>query len=181
MKQTGKNVFLKILLLTLSAQLVVGCQAGSALFTSGLAREWKQETPVTPEQLIMEPAYYFTHLDQDIDRAAWLLIPQGRIIHKRQMRNEFLEITELLENYILILDQLPDSRQLPERQLAKTYLHLFEEVIGYFNEEKAMHEIQASLSRLEPSIHILETELEDATARRLNILVQTIGSHNPGS
>jgi|GEM_PF-6747038 len=180
MKTSDHSSQLRAFLLIFAALFLSGCLPEEKIFASGLAKEWLKEQSVSREQLIMEPMYYFSHLDHDLDRATWLFIPQGQILHKRLMRNEFSRICKLLEGYIGTLDKLLNSKQLPERQLATVYLGLFSDLDAYLEGNKSMHEVHASIRQLEPYIRNLEIVLEEAVSRRLNTLVQTIGEHNSG-
>ena len=167
---------LRIILLVFTVQLLTACVPSENLFSSGIAIEWSSAQPVSREQLIMEPLYYLNHLDKDLDRAAWLLIPQGRLMHSSKIRHELSAMSDLLGTYLDTLDQLPDGKQLPEYELASIYVEMLGDFSGYLQNEQSMRDIEAKLYLQEPRIRQLELALEDAADRRLNTLVQTLSS-----
>lgn len=165
---------LRIMLMVLAAQLLTACLPADTIFTSGIAREWSSDTPISREQLIMEPLYYFDHLDKDLDRSAWILMTQGKVLHANRLRQELETMQQLLDAYIMTLHGLPDGNRLPEYQLASIYLGIFESYSAYLDDRLSMQDIDAELKAHETRIRQLEVALQDAAERRLNILVQTL-------
>lgn len=169
---------LRIMLVVLAAQLLAACLPTDTIFTSGIAREWSSDTQISREQLIMEPLYYFDHLDKDLDRSAWILITQGKMLHANRLRQELDTIQQLLNAYITTLNGLPDGGRLPEYELASIYLGIFENYSAYLDNRLSMQEIDTELKGHETRIRQLEVALQDASERRLNILVQTLSLAN---
>ena len=165
---------MRTMLVVVTVQFLVACVPNQSLFNSGIAKEWSSVEPISREQLIMEPLYYFNQLDRDLDRTTWLLIPQGRLLHSTKLRQEMTSMCSLLESYLRTLEQLPRGTQLPEYELASIYLEIFHDFGGYLQDEKSMQEIQSKLQFHEMRIRVLELALEDASDRRLNTLVQTL-------
>ncbi len=97
-----------------TVQFLVACVPNQNLFDSGIAKQWSSVEPISREQLIMQPLYYFNHLDKDLDRTTWLLIPQGRLLHSTKLRHEMASMCSLLESYLRTLEQLPRGTQIPE-------------------------------------------------------------------
>jgi hypothetical protein len=122
----------------------------------------------------MEPLYYFSQLDQDLDRSSWLLIPQGKLLQTTRLRHELTAIRDLLGSYTDTLQQLPGGEQLPEHELASIYLGIFDDLSMYLDNETTMQDIETNLLTHETRIRQLEHALENAAERRLKILVQTL-------
>jgi len=169
---------LRILVLVFTAQLLTACVPGETLFSSGIAKEWGGDQPISREQLIMEPLYYLSHLDEDLDHTTWLLIPQGRLMHSARICHELSAMSDLLGTYLDTLEQLPDGRQLPEYELASIYIEMLGDFSGYLQNKKSLQDIEAKRHQREPRIRQLELALENAAGRRLNTLVQTLSSNS---
>ena len=166
-----------IIALVFIAQLLTACMP-STLFNSGIAREWAKDKSITREQLIMEPSYYFSHLDKDMDRVTWMMIPKGKLLQDTSTRREFMEIRALLRGYARTLDKLPGGNKLPERQLAAIYIDLLDNFDDYLENKIPMSDINTQLSAIEPQVRTLEIALRDADSRRLSTLVQTISGNS---
>lgn len=162
-----------IIALVFVTQLLTACVPGT-FFNSGIAKEWAKDESITREQLIMEPSYYFSHLNKDMDRITWMMIPKGKLLRDANTRLEFMEMRALLRGYVRTLDELPGGKQLPERQLAAIYIDLLDDFDDYLENNKTMGDINAQLSAIEPQVKALEIALHDADSRRLSTLVQTI-------
>ena len=162
-----------IIALVFIAQLLTACVPGT-FFNSGIAKEWAKDKSITREQLIMEPSYYFSRLDKDMDRVTWMMIPKGKLLQDTNTRREFMEIRALLRDYARTLDKLPSGNKLPERQLAAIYIDLLDNFDDYLENKISMGDITAQLSAIRPQVRSLEIALHDADSRRLSTLVQTI-------
>ena len=165
---------MQLIALTFTTQLLTACMPGEAFFNSGIAKEWSAEKPISREQLIMEPDYYFAYLDKDINRAIWMMSPRGTLMRDSKARQDLIKIRELLQDYSQTLRKLSNGKFLPENQLAVIYADLLNNFDSYLNNEKNMGDINTQLGVIEPQVRRLELLLEDSDSRRLSTLVQTI-------
>jgi len=150
-----------------------GCNLDNHFYSSGIVKSWAKGAPVSCEMLVTDPGYYFQDLDQDMGSMVWLLIPRGKLLKDARYSKDIKQVQTLLQDYITLLETLPDSGQLPEYQLAQIYHGLATDLDAYLDNKQTMLEITTRLTEITPIVNELETRLQEADSRRLPLLLQT--------
>ncbi len=176
-KQQNKSHIGIVLFSFLLLPLLVGCNSDGQYFTSGLAKEWAQQQPVTIDKLATSPDYYLRGLGDDLGQLSWLAIPKGKLFNDMRDQHRIEDIRALLVEYVELLQMLPQHNQLPEYQLSQLYLGLANDYVAYIKGDVSMYSITNKIANIDDRAQQYENYLAEADDRRLEVMLNTLSQY----